>query len=148
MVGGGWKLRYPRINKCSLYQDCLIPPPMRWFPSRKKVFNVIGDWDPEYLFRIFPHRLNVSIWYNRKRKGYVIIAPRSYAETVERIFLKKFRYNSSKDVWQRRVNRMKQRKEGYSEAPGVEVVVAETKVPRKEGFHAKKEKKEKTKGSK
>ena len=109
LAGGGFKLRLPIFRKNALYSDCLIPPVMRWFPSRRTAFNLKGDVEVEEVIKLFPRKINASIWYNHKRGTFAVLVPKPYAERA-RVFLnRKFRYEPRKDVWVWRVYRRRKK---------------------------------------
>lgn len=111
LPGGGYKLRYPRWAGRSIYTDCLVPPIQRWFPSQRKAFNLLGDFESDFLIEMFPRKLNPSLWYNSRRKCYALVFARAFAERAKFFLNKKFRYEPRKDVWVRRVYKRHRRKD-------------------------------------
>lgn len=109
LEGGGFKLRLPWYRKNALYSDCLIPPVMRWFPSRRTAFNLKGNVDSDAVISLFPRKINASVWYNHKRKTFAVLVPKPYAERAKHFLGKKFRYEPRKDLWIVRTYRRRKR---------------------------------------
>ena len=97
-----WMRRYPDYARMKIFSDLVIPPSKRWFPSKRAVFNIGSNDDPEYIFNQVNPKFNPAVWYNKKRKTFAIIVPKFFSREVREELEKTFRYEPNKDVWIRR----------------------------------------------
>lgn len=103
-----------RLDRAKRYRECVVPPVLKWYPSRTANFVFRGkNLDPQFIMELAAEQAwNPSLWLHPISGRYVLRVPKDREKDVwKRLYRRGLWYDTAANLWNRR--RKRSRRNGY-----------------------------------
>lgn len=94
------RLKRPPTKK-KRYSEVVVPPRLRWYPSKTSNFTFAVELDPDWIHKhIVPPKYNPAVWVSTKKRFLVLRVPKDWGNaTWRRLYKKGFWYHTIRREW-------------------------------------------------